>query len=421
MAKRRKPPATASTATVRMYNVGFGDAYLLTLPLAGRTHKVLFDCGSLQAGPQPMPEIVQAIVAAVTDADGVPRIDVVICTHRHKDHVSGFTNRLWETVEVQEVWMPWTEDPDDKDATRIRNAQARLALQLHASLTQKLAASPDDAELLGRQLLAANALTNESAMRTLHSGFSPAVKAKRSFFPTKTLARTIPTDALPGVTVHVLGPSRSETVLRNMDPPAGKGYLQFLDSCRSDGAAPLPFSPAWMVPLDREAELVGGLLLDDDEKQALAAATDLELAAAVALDAAVNNTSLVLAFEVGQTVLLFPGDAQWGTWEEILKDRAWRELLRRTKFYKVGHHASHNATPVEFVEQILGDDFWAMISVEPVKKWKSIPEPDLMDALRAKAGGKIAQSNKPREDTPGGFTRGANQLYVEARIPLGEP
>ena len=35
--------------------------------------------------------------------------------------------------------------------------------------------------------------------------------------------------------------------------------------------------------------------------------------AAAALDNALNNTSLMLMFEVGDQYLLFPGDSQWGT------------------------------------------------------------------------------------------------------------
>ena len=44
----------------------------------------------------------------------------------------------------------------------------------------------------------------------------------------------------------------------------------------------------------------------------------MELAAT--LEKSVNGTSLVLLFKIGRAVLLFPGDAQWGTWDEITRD-----------------------------------------------------------------------------------------------------
>lgn len=94
---------------------------------------------------------------------------------------------------------------------------------------------------------------------------------------------------------------------------------------------------------------------------------------ALQLDSATNNTSLAFALEIGPPgsgkVLLFPGDAQVGNWlswfgkvqigkRELGKDMVWttgtagagdakvtaEDLLRRTVFYKVGHHGSHNAT-----------------------------------------------------------------------------
>lgn len=79
---------------------------------------------------------------------------------------------------------------------------------------------------------------------------------------------------------------------------------------------------------------------------------------ALALTGHINNTSLALAFELGAggPVLLFPGDAQAGSWRswtdlkwEIKEGNGVRtvtgpDLLERTVFYKVGHHGSHNAT-----------------------------------------------------------------------------
>jgi hypothetical protein len=60
-----------------------------------------------------------------------------------------------------------------------------------------------------------------------------------------------------------------------------------------------------------------------------------------------NNTSLVLVFEVGGTRLLFPGDAQLENWQYALANEKYRALLAGTTLYKVGHHGSRNATPKE--------------------------------------------------------------------------
>jgi beta-lactamase superfamily II metal-dependent hydrolase len=55
---------------------------------------------------------------------------VVVATHRHEDHVSGFRAPAWDDVWVGEVWMPWTEDPKNEEAAEIAIDRTRLALRL---------------------------------------------------------------------------------------------------------------------------------------------------------------------------------------------------------------------------------------------------------------------------------------------------
>ena len=71
-----------------------------------------------------------------------------------------------------------------------------------------------------------------------------------------------------------------------------------------------------------------------------------------ALDDAINNTSLILLFEVGtgddRRLMLFPGDAQIENWAYSLTGpdaHQWADLLADVDLYKVGHHGSLNATP----------------------------------------------------------------------------
>ena len=62
------------------------------------------------------------------------------------------------------------------------------------------------------------------------------------------------------------------------------------------------------------------------------------------VDDALNSTSLILLFTVGDTELLFPGDAQIENWQYALKlsDRSEQivKKLETVDVYKVGHHGS---------------------------------------------------------------------------------
>lgn len=398
-ANKKKAGAAAESGgrkvTIRMYNVGFGDAFLVSLPDGEKQRRILFDCGSIEAAPGvTMPSIVDRIVRDVTDSDGAARIDVVVATHRHKDHVSGFGQASWDQVEVKEVWMPWTEHPTDEDARLIRDIQSRLAFGLEATLTARAAnlGAAHRKELSRYQDLVANALmlSNDKAMKMLHSGFSG--NPLRRFLPAKSDAsRTLETEALPGVKVHVLGPSRKRDVIRDMNPPKGESFLRLAGAQNSQtGLPPAPFS----ADAVQEDYTGAGTLAGDDLQEIQRAASLSDLAVAVALDKAVNGTSLMLMLEVSGTFLLFPGDAQWGTWSAAMEDPEWKEMLGRVAFYKIGHHGSHNATPKDFVEKMIPDGICAMASTLTRQIWPDIPRGPLLDGLAAKHAS-IARSDQP--------------------------
>jgi len=396
-----KPKGGASNgrqATIRMYNVGFGDAFLISIHNGKRLSRVLFDCGSIEAAEGiKMESIVEQIVADATDPDGVARIDVVVATHRHKDHVSGFAQPQWENVEVKEVWMPWTEDPSDPEARKIRDIQSNLALQLNAGLAARGATSGAEEKLESDryQDLIANALmlSNDKAMKTLHSGFSGS--PLRFFLPERaqqgSRARTFETGALPGVKVHVMGPSRSRDIIRDMDPPKGESFLRLQRAIAGqNGAPPAPFS----ADFRQDSRGTGEGVSAEDADEIRRATSLSDLAVAVALDKAVNGTSLMLMFEIAGTFLLFPGDAQWGTWNEAMADPEWSDILKKVTFYKIGHHGSHNATPKDFVEQMIPSGICAMASTLTRVIWPDIPRQPLLDALIAKDA-KVARTDKP--------------------------
>lgn len=408
--------------TVRMYHVGFGDCFLVTAPGATRPYRLLFDCGRLNGSRPPKEgepdfgQIVQRLLDDVTDADGVARLDVVVVTHRHRDHVHGFSfGELWRSVEVGEVWLPWVEDRDDPVADRLREGQERSARRAFHALRALRAASGSRAVDDAIEI-AYNSTTNAEAFATI-SEFAER-GARMRYLPREgrrsdRLTREDFGDLLPAeLTVHVLGPSRDPRVIKRLNPPKGAGYLALMPagadpsrgidpaSDESIGSVPRPFPAEFELDPEQARELYD---IDTDQLDSMcdaAAGNPLELV--YRLDNAVNGTSLVLLLELGALRLLFSGDAQWGTWDDILNQRpAEAELLEGLSFYKVGHHGSHNATPRAFVERYLATDTekLAMVSVAPTKYrggWQEIPRPGLLDAL-AMSRTRVLRSDEPTE------------------------
>ena len=385
----------SDSVTVAMYNVGFGDCFLVRFPGPDRERRVLIDCGSIKKGARGgTEEVVEHLIADVTDDDGVARIDVVVATHRHRDHVSGFGRSEWRHVVVEEVWLPWTENPADDTARQLQHDIARFAADLGREVTRLQGLSEGSTELIDHVLLNTLSLSNEAAMDTLHRGFAGGTALTRRFLHRQ--ADPLVTPALPGVTVHVLGPSDDEAIIRDMDPPSDESFLRAMgDGALADGddGESLPFTAS-----DRPR---GDLSVSDELVAKLRRlSVEAALLGAVGLEKAVNNTSLMLAFEMGEAVLFFPGDAQWGPWEQNLDDPRTVELLRRTSFYKVGHHGSHNATPVSFVEEVLpgreAGPVVAAASVTSHGRFAEIPKHELMERLGARLGAdRVIRSDQP--------------------------
>lgn len=168
-----------------------------------------------------------------------------------------------------------------------------------------------------------------------------------------------------------------------------------------------PFPKQWLMkpPAGRKAF---GFSREDERslRASVLEALDLE-ALAFALDSAVNNTSLVLLFSFRTKLLLFPGDAQYGSWKAWLDDKGAAQILPQISFLKVSHHGSFNATPRQALEAMTTGGFAAMASTQS-KPWKSIPQPALMKRLQEKTGRRSVRSDSlPLADAPAEGRRAA--------------
>jgi len=402
----------ADPIKLTMYDAGFGDCFLLVIPSTDGLRKVLIDCGSIKKGKEPFGKVVEKVIEDIRDDDGVARLDVVIATHRHRDHVSGFADAAWADVEVREVWLPWTEDNDDPDAVRIREHQLSLAKRLERALTFL----PADQGLAD---LTMNALSNDAAMATLRDGFAnhkeTGKRPQRRYLPDKQLSRTLVSDALPGVDIHVLGPSRARGDIAYMEPRADdEHYLRLAGDPLGDNGDDAPgslFSSDWS---DEAPPLYA---LDQDEASRIESmGAGLETMLASWLDGALNNTSIMVVLKVGQAHLLLPGDSQWGTWMRVLGDAQWRSLLSRTTVYKVGHHGSYNATPPDFAERVLNEEALSVVSVIPHGSYSQVPKDGLLTEL-AKKSRVVVRSDDPGAGAPGFERKVRAGFSVQFEIP----
>lgn len=417
---------------IRMYNVGFGDSFLITLP---DNRLILIDAGfhSQGKGDYSGDELASQIIENVTDIAGEAHIDVVIATHRHADHLFAFNSAAWDEVSVGEVWLPWVEDRQNEKAMRLWKKQQLFATNLAMALSS-FQLNNDDRESVEFMLrnagveapgfAAAGGWSNARALDRLHEGFGYRRRTKPRFLPaTRTFPETFTTPELPDVLIHVLGPPRDPDLIEELDPEAdGETYRALaMRAAAASGVGDMSsltaFGAEWQVGED---EPIGDAGLSPSEikrLEGLATSADAVMAA-THVDDMINSTSLVLVIEVGKARLLFPGDAEWGTWKRILANDDARALLHNANFLKVGHHGSHNATSKTLVENILPGRIPAMISTQAGagKYRNNIPLPDLMDALDAHDIRFVRSDSLPGR-LPKGFRKGDQGKWVELSIP----
>lgn len=429
---------------IRMYRQGLGDCFLLAFPgKNGKTFYMLIDCGVILGTPAPEP-LMQRVVDNIAAATG-RRLDLVVATHEHWDHVSGFlqADKSFEKIRIENLWLAWTENTRDPLAKKLRADRKRKEQALRVAL-QRTAGTPaanspwaaEASELLGFFGLGAKGRkSTDDAMRAVQQ---LSQREPRYCLPGED---PIALPELPGIRFYVLGPPKDERAIKRSDPSRAhpevyekEGFgleAAFFAAALGDGLAAaelfddpelvhrlsFPFDEAHQVkPSKARKDKVLKAYFDRAESWRAIDDDWMEMAGQLALqlDSDTNNTSLALAIELTDSgkVLLFPGDAQvgnWLSWDQYEwtvdgKKVNAEDLLRRTVFYKVGHHGSHNATLREKgLERMTHPELVAMIPVSQdmakKRRWKMPFEP-LYRRLEEKTSGRIMQVQIHGDDRP---------------------
>ena len=377
---------------------------------------------------------------------------------------------------IGQVWLAWTENPKDAEAVTINSRLRSGAAALQVAAAHLKVAERDETKQLaemsfGESVAHARKNLNKSLDDVLgFYGVAAASKVSESGIKYKTNGNvSIETEVaiahivdlgkhqggvkyfspgtmvdervLPkGVNVYVMGPPRG-SLINQSNPSGGKaketylgidnsGLTGFIDGLLhlgadqegGSGASVSTSGPfAGEIGITEEAAKADpyfkSTYFANKEKYRRIEFSWLDVAGqfALQLDGAINNTSLVLAIELAETgkVLLFPGDAQVGSWlswhqhEWTVKrgskteTRTAEDLLKNTVLYKVSHHGSHNATiKGKGLELMVHPDLVAMMP-EKEDCYNGIPYPELMEHLNERCKGRVlvsADVNFPPED-----------------------
>jgi len=446
---RLNPPE--NSVTVRMYFTGFGDCFLLAFRAEdGEPRYVLIDCGvhdKYQGGDARLKSIAQDIAETTGN-----KLHIVAVTHEHTDHLYGFMygKDSFQNIEIDELWLPWTEDPGNALAQELKKIYGTKIRALETAIAGLHAAGNLHAlkltNLFGFDLgsaAAAGMRGNKGILESLRAWSRKKLERPEDYRTPGEDPIELP--GVKGVRCYVLGPPENIDFIKNLEAkkemyfntPALTEETAFISAVMdaSDKKVPggnqefrgYPFDTNFSVPPKEAAKGYEGFFrkyygFKDQEGHGprwRRIETDwLENSAdqlALSINSLTNNTSLVLAFELTKTspakVLLFTGDAQvgnWLSWQNV----SWTtksgkeqetitgaDLLRRTVLYKVGHHGSSNATLREKgLEMMDSPELVAMLPVDSDWALRTMgwhhPDAKIESRLMQKARGRVIRSDR---------------------------
>ncbi len=290
---------------IRMYDVGFGDCFLLTFDK--KVH-VLVDCGTFVKQKRDRVDAALKNIKKETGGD----LAVVVISHLHSDHHCGFTENkeLWDDPKhfrVGEVWLPWTENPRDPAALQV---QETIGLSVFGIREQ-------DADWIRYE-----------------TGFGGA---KRRYLPDGNGL------SIPGVNARVdcFGPPKDPSFFRREQ--AAERLLRAAGSGSGSGSGS---KEPLFAPVHCRLPGKGRRPLEDvvaTEEDVLGVAGKL-----------MNNRSLILLIRYGEHGILLPGDTEQGSWIGAFDTTDIERHLGDVTVLKVGHHGSWNATPRMLVNALKG-------------------------------------------------------------------
>ena len=114
-----------SKLLVRAYNVGFGDCIYVRIPSRHGGFHILIDCGTL-GSIKLLRQAIEHLKSELPDSDmpGKKRLDLIVATHRHADHLKGFEAAWFEDIQVRNIWISVGMDPAHPQAKKVRQVRS---------------------------------------------------------------------------------------------------------------------------------------------------------------------------------------------------------------------------------------------------------------------------------------------------------
>ena len=362
---------------VRAYNVGLGDCIYVRVPDDGKHRHILIDCGNVYGRQSLMQAALDDLVEDLPlDDSGKRHLDLLVITHRHKDHIAAFDLNLgwFKSIRINNIWLSAAMNPDHPQAEGARKLHSFAMNALRQMRSVSLGAAQD---ALLANLLNASGYDNDDALDALRETLphvNELADGKPLYVDDETPLAQLRIFTDETTSFRVLAPvndidrvylGRTAQALRALgglrglvlsNAPMGVGDEPSAEAdggSAETGAYLASFADNWQDEANHPMNISAG-----DFRRLRTRLVNNALAFILKDGELVNNTSLVLLLEWRGKRLLFTGDAQCkfardGEFTEGRINGSWNTMWARHRalldqpldYLKVGHHGSHNATP----------------------------------------------------------------------------
>ena len=138
---------------VRSYNVGCGDCIYVRIPDGKRIFHILIDCGSKEgANTGVMRGAIKHLeqnMLPVGAGSGKKRLDMIVVSHRHEDHIKGFNADFFKNMAIGHIWLPASMDKSHTQAQRSMALSTVCGRHMQPLTASGAAFSPELQDLVG--------------------------------------------------------------------------------------------------------------------------------------------------------------------------------------------------------------------------------------------------------------------------------
>jgi hypothetical protein len=393
---------------VRVYDVRFGDAVLVTIPetVAGGTVKrnIMFDFGNALTTAGGSDEVFEPVIDDIIARLGGQPLDLFVMTHEHLDHVQGFLHaarNLNKSVKVTQAWLTGSADPayyaNHPDARKKKIA----ALMAYRMTRARLGAAADRSPFVDVLLANNDQASTRKCIDFLRDDLTDPGDVHY-------VDRTTDLSALQpanGATFSLWAPEEDTADYYGRFEALASGLRigddEIFDFDDLGGARGVETD----LPEPPRGVDAGAFYNLIDIRHANSASTLLSI------DRASNNTSVVALLEWNGWKLLFTGDAERRSWRTMHK----RGVVQPVDFLKVSHHGSDTGMPPDEILDVL-----LPVATPPAKRgrgavstypntYPGVPDKTTIDRLRERI-----DVRSTRDLAPG-------KLFLEFRFPSTGP